>query len=106
MPGIVLTRMTAMVHADHYDMSAEEWATVVYLMLFRFCEYGSEREQLIEALKPLYFARSLSFDYKTWRYSIRYAEEEIRQQMRTFHWLRPWLYGLFCQRTRSRAARG
>jgi len=81
---------------DHYDMDILMWTQAVYQLLFSF-DNGSEKEKrdIVEALKPLYFARSVTFDYQTWRYSINYAEEAILDQAKAFASQKPYFYGLY-----------
>jgi len=71
------------------------WSQLVYTLFCEFEKGGKkQREEVVEALKPLYFARSLSFDYETWRYSVVHAEEQVRNQALAFLSQRPYLLGL------------
>ena len=45
-------------------------------------------------MKPLYFTRSVTFDYKTWRYSPKYVEEAILEQAKAFASQKPYYLGL------------
>jgi glucosylglycerate synthase len=85
-----------MIDQDHYTMNTVIWTQSVYQILFAF-DGGSPRvkRDLIEALKPLYFARSVTFDYDTWRYRIDYAEELILDQAMAFASQKPYFYGLY-----------
>ena len=85
-----------MVEHDHFAMDILMWTQAVYQILFIY-DTGSERgkKDIIEALKPLYFARSVTFDYETWRYRIDYAEESILDQARAFASQKPYYYGLY-----------
>jgi hypothetical protein len=49
----------------------------------------------VEALKPLYFARSVTYDYETWKYRILFAEELIVHQAMAFASQKPYFYGLY-----------
>ncbi|MBE9546544.1 MAG: hypothetical protein IMF10_03485, partial [Proteobacteria bacterium] len=51
--------------------------------------------EIINLLKPLYFARSIAFDYQTYHYSIDAAEYEVRKQALAFLSQRPYLVGLY-----------
>jgi hypothetical protein len=97
--GVIYQRIKTMVETDHYELDDYDWSTFVFTVFYLFHHAGeAERLDLIELLKPAYFARSLSFNYKTWRYSMQYAEDEVYQQGLTFLSQLPWLYGLFWQK--------
>jgi len=85
-----------MIDQDHYEMNILMWTQAVYQLLFAY-DIGSPkaRKDIVECLKPLYFARSVTFDYETWRYSIDYAEEAILDQARAFASQKPYFYGLY-----------
>ena len=53
------------------------------------------KQEIIDALKPLYFARSITFDYTTFRYSVNFAGKEIKDQSRAFLSQKPYLMGLY-----------
>jgi glycosyltransferase involved in cell wall biosynthesis len=81
---------------DYYNIDTLMWTQEVYQLLFTY-DMGSARvkKDIIEALKPLYFARSVTFDYLTWRYNIKYAEEAIIAQAKAFASQKPYLIGLY-----------
>jgi hypothetical protein len=81
---------------DYYNIDTLMWTQEVYQLLFTY-DMGSVRvkKDIIEALKPLYFARSVTFDYLTWRYNIKYAEEAIIAQAKAFASQKPYLIGLY-----------
>ncbi|OHD66409.1 MAG: hypothetical protein A2176_06670 [Spirochaetes bacterium RBG_13_51_14] len=85
-----------MIEQDHYDMDTLMWTQSVYQMLFTF-DTGSPKtkKDIIEALKPLYFARSVTFDYETWKFRIDFAEELILHQAMAFASQKPYFYGLY-----------
>ena len=85
-----------MIDQDHYTMGTVMWTQSVYQILFAF-DAGSPRvkKDIIEALKPLYFARSVTFDYEAWKYRIDYAEELILDQAMAFASQKPYFYGLY-----------
>jgi len=89
-------RIRRMVEQDHFDLDILTWTQAVYQLLFAY-DTGSakSRRDIIEALKPLYFARSVSFDYETWRYRHDFAEELIVDQARAFASQKPYFYGLY-----------
>jgi len=81
---------------DYYNIDILMWTQDVYQLLFTY-DMGSPRvkKDIVEALKPLYFARSVTFDYLTWRYNIKYAEEAIHAQAKAFASQKPYLLGLY-----------
>ncbi len=81
---------------DNYDVDTMFWSQIIYTLLFIF-DRGSEeiKKDIINVLKPLYFARSITFDYQTWRSSIVYAEEEVRNVAMAFLSQKPYLFGLY-----------
>jgi len=81
---------------DSYDVDIMLWSQIVYSLLFTFDDASEqERYEIINVLKPLYFARSLTFDYETWRYSTAFAEEEVESQAMAFLSQKPYLFGLY-----------
>jgi len=91
-----------MIDQDHYDMDTLMWTQSVYQILFTF-DTGTQsmKKDIIEALKPLYFARSVTFDYETWKYRIDYAEELIMHQAMAFASQKPYFYGLYLNRAQE-----
>jgi len=85
-----------MFNMDNYDMDIMLWSQMVYGLLFLF-DGASEKikGEIINALKPLFFARSLTFDYQTWHYSIAFAEEEVESEAMAFLSQKPYLFGLY-----------
>jgi len=85
-----------MVEHDHFEMNTLSWTQTVYQLLFAF-DTGSRqvKSDIIEALKPLYFARSVTFDYETWKYRIDYAEEALLEQSLAFASQKPYFRGLY-----------
>lgn len=92
-----------MIERDHYDMDTLMWTQSVYQILFTF-DTGTPRmkKEIIEALKPLYFARSVTFDYETWKYRIDFAEELILHQAMAFASQKPYFYGLYLKRAQNK----
>lgn len=91
-----ISRLNNMFHQDFFNVDILMWTQIIYQLLFAF-DMGSVRQkkEIVEAIKPLYFARSVTFDYQTWRYSIEYAEEAILQQAKAFASQKPYLLGLY-----------
>lgn len=90
--------LESMFEQDYYNMDILMWTQVVYQMLFIYDKgSGKIKGDVIEALKPLYFARALTFDYKTWRYDEKYVEELISGQAMAFAAQKPYFLGLMTQ---------
>lgn len=91
-----ITRLEKMFEEDYYKIDILMWTQILYQLLF-FYDTGSSRvkKDIIEALKPLYFVRSVTFDYQSWRYNIDYAEETILEQAKAFASQKPYLIGLY-----------
>ena len=88
--------LETMFEQDHYDLDILMWTQIVYQLLYTY-DTGSPhvKKDIIESLKPLYFARSVTFNYMTWRYNIRYAESAILGQAKAFASQKPYLMGLY-----------
>ena len=100
-------RVRSMFAIDHYDMDIMLWTQIVYRLLFLFDGASEEgKQEIIDTLKPLYFARSLAFDYTTFRYSVNFAEQEVKNQSRAFLSQKPYLMGLYLSKESSSKARG
>lgn len=91
-----ITLIERMFNIDYYMMDTLMWTQVLYQLLYWY-DKGTEkiRREIVEALKPLYFTRSVTFDYQAWRYNINYAEEVILEQAKAFASQRPYLIGLY-----------
>lgn len=90
------TLIERMFNIDYYMMDTLMWTQVLYQLLYWY-DKGTKktRQDIIEALKPLYFTRSVTFDYQSWRYNINYAEEVILEQAKAFASQKPYLIGLY-----------
>lgn len=81
---------------DLYGVNTMLWSQIVYRFLYLFERaVESEKVALISALKPLYLMRCLSFNYKTYNYSVYFAEEEVKKQAMIFQSQKPYLIGLY-----------
>lgn len=91
-----MSSLRTMFQQDSYHLDILMWTQLVYQLLFSYHRASSEeRDDIVEALKPLYFARSVTFDYMTWRFSVKYAEEDILDQAKAFASQKPYLLGLY-----------
>lgn len=91
------SKINEMFKIDKFDVNTLLWTQIIYTLLYKFDKSKSkeEREKVINALKPLYFARSISFNYNTWRYNVKYSELEIRNQALAFASQKYYLLGLY-----------
>ena len=77
------------------------WIQVIYQLLFWYRNGSAKvRKDIVEALKPLYFARSVTFNYQTWRYSTKYVEQAIAEQAKAFASQKPYFFGLYVNEVR------
>lgn len=81
---------------DQFNTDIMLWSQTVYKFLYLFdVSPDDTKMDIISALKPLYLARSITFDYQTYHYSFDFAEEEIRKQAMAFLSQKPYLLGLY-----------
>ena len=90
-------RVREMMDMDFYDLDVLLWTQIFYKLLFKYDTASGvkERRAIIDVLKPLYLARSLSYDYNTWKYNVKYAEMETRNQALVFASQKYYLWGLY-----------
>ncbi|GBE38920.1 MAG TPA: glycosyltransferase [Nitrospirae bacterium] len=98
--------LESMFEQDFYSMDILMWTQVVFQLLSSF-QKGSKKvkRDIIEALKPLYFCRSVTFDYKTWRYDSKHVEGLLKSQAKAFASQKPYFLGLYLHKTTGRQAR-
>jgi len=93
------SRVNEMFEMEVFDLTILLWTQIFYSLVYRYdvSKNDEERKNIINALKPLYFARSLSFNYHTWRYNVKYSEMEIRKAASGFASQKYYLWGLYCR---------
>jgi glucosylglycerate synthase len=98
------SRINEMFEMEVFDLTILLWTQIFYNLLYRYdiSKNSEERENIINALKPLYFARSLSFNYHTWKYNVKYSEMEIRKSALGFASQKYYLWGLYCKGNKLR----
>jgi glucosylglycerate synthase len=74
-----------------FHFPAELWIRCLYDTLVAFHAHGAERERLLAALTPLYFARTAGFITDTLEMTTDQAERVIDDQARQFEELKPYL---------------
>ena len=77
-----------------WSIGPKLWAKIVYDFIYAYYRSGNSRD-VVEALKPLYFARSLSFYRQTIEMDHCQAEQRLRNQAREFCRLRGYLIERF-----------
>ncbi len=93
------SRINEMFEVEVFDLSILLWTQIFYSLVYRYdiSKSSEERKNIINSLKPLYFARSLSFNYHTWKYNVKYSELEIRSSALGFASQKYYLWGLYSQ---------
>ncbi len=93
------SRVNEMFEMETFDLTILLWTQIFYSLIYRYdvSKNDEERRKIINALKPLYFARSLSFNYHTWKYNVKYSEMEIRKSALGFASQKYYLWGLYSQ---------
>ena len=91
------SRINEMFEMEVFDLTILLWTQVFYNLLYRYdvSKNGEEKKKIINSLKPLYFARSISFNYHTWKYNVKYSEMEIRRSALGFASQKYYLWGLY-----------
>ena len=91
-----ISGLESMFEQDVYNIDSFMWTQILYQLFFWYRKGSTQaRKDIVEALKPLYFARSVTFDYQTWRYSVKYVEDAILEQAKAFASQKPYLLGLY-----------
>ncbi len=80
--------------AGRWNIGSELWAKKLYDFIFAY-EMSENKDGVVEALKPLYFARVASFYRQTIDMTHQEAEEKILKQARQFHKHRGYLVKKF-----------
>jgi len=100
------TNLETMFEQDVYNIDTFMWTQILYQLLFWYRNGSVKvRKDIVEALKPLYFARSVTFDYQTWRYSVKYVEDAILEQAKAFASQKPYFLGLYLIAEKKKRAR-
>ena len=74
-----------------FTFPTDLWARVLYDMAIAYRDQTWDRAQMMDALIPLYFGKTLAFVKKTKRLSILLAEEAIEEDCVTFEMTKPYL---------------
>jgi glycosyltransferase involved in cell wall biosynthesis len=76
---------------EQFHFPPELWVRCLYDTMVAFHRPGADREQLLAALTPLYFARTAGFIGETLEMTTDQAERVIDAQAREFEDLKPYL---------------
>jgi len=74
-----------------FTFPTDLWARVLYDMAIAYRDEVCDHHQMMDALIPLYFGKTLAFVKKTKRLSILLAEEAIEEDCVTFEMTKPYL---------------
>ncbi len=74
-----------------FDFPTDLWARILFDWAVAYRDEISGREQIMEALIPLYFGRTLSFVKRTKKMTTKQAEEAIEEDCMTFERTKPYL---------------
>ncbi len=77
-----------------WNIGPELWAKKLYDFIYAY-EISENKEEIVEALKPLYFARVASFYRQTMDMSHQESEEKILKQAKQFQRTREYLVKKF-----------
>ncbi|MBF0530487.1 MAG: glycosyl transferase [Deltaproteobacteria bacterium] len=76
---------------DRFEYPAVIWAKTIFDSAVAYKNQTCPRDNLVEALIPLYYGKTLSFVRKTERLSIQQAEEFIEHEATIFEESKPYL---------------
>ena len=87
LPAEIAQKIKTMFETGRLRVSAFLWIKIVYAFLEAYigAPDRSHRQRIVEALKPLYFARVVSFIRDTLELSHEASEEQIIRQAGVFH---------------------
>lgn len=74
-----------------FDFPSDLWAKVLFSAASLYARREEGREQLLDSLIPLYYARVYSYVLRTQEMSMQQAEEYIEEQCAVFEEARPFL---------------
>jgi glycosyltransferase involved in cell wall biosynthesis len=91
------SKIKEMSEMDYYDMDILLWTQIFYTLIHRYdgASQPDVQKTIIDVMKPLFLARSISFNYETWKYNIHYVEQAIKNQALVFASQKNYLWGLY-----------
>jgi hypothetical protein len=87
----MLQGLTKMENMENFLMPTEDWAKIVFDFAATFHRWKKDRKNLIDLMRPLYYARIASFINRTKEMTTAQAEKIIEEQAKVFEELKPYL---------------
>jgi hypothetical protein len=101
-------KLKRMFHIKKWDIGSELWSKILYDFVFAYA-ISDKKKKVVEALKPLYFAKTASFYRQTMDMNHEDAEKKILNQARQFQKNKKYLVNKFnspennaCSSTKSK----
>lgn len=86
-----LKNLTKKRKIENFLMPTEDWAKIVYDFAATFHTWKKDRRNLVDIMRPLYYARIASFINRTRDMETKEAEVIVDQQAQVFEELKPYL---------------
>jgi hypothetical protein len=83
---------------ENFLMPTDDWARIVYDFAATFHRWKKDRKNLVDIMRPLYYARVASFINRTRNMTTKEAEKIIEQQAQTFEFLKPYLLKIWARK--------
>jgi glycosyltransferase involved in cell wall biosynthesis len=87
----MLKRLTKKRKKENFLIPTEDWAKIVFDFSATFHRWKKDRKNLIDFMRPLYYARVASFINRTKDMTSAQAEEVVEEQARIFEEFKPYL---------------
>jgi hypothetical protein len=87
----MLKGLTKKRNKENFLIPTEDWAKIVFDFAATFHRWKKDRKNLIDFMRPLYYARVASFINRTKDMTSAQAEEVIEEQARIFEEFKPYL---------------
>jgi glycosyltransferase involved in cell wall biosynthesis len=88
---VMLKGLTKKRKIENFLMPTDDWAKIVYDFAATFHRWKKDKKNLVDIMRPLYYARVASFINRTQDMTTLEAEKIIDQQAQTFETLKPYL---------------
>ncbi len=88
---VILKGLTKKRKIENFLMPTEDWTKIVYDFAVTFHRWKKDRKNLVDIMRPLYYARVASFINRTKDMTTQDAEIIIEEQAQTFETLKPYL---------------
>jgi hypothetical protein len=94
LPPPLYSRLEEMYRTARINIGMDLWAKIVYEMLYQY-DASHRTAPVIEAMKPLYFGRVVTFIRQTLDMDHHASEQEIRKQARHFYRKKEYLTRMY-----------